>query len=247
MKQKLQNQQQAEPAVSVAGVCKSFGSRVVLDSISLSAAGGQGLCICGANAAGKTTLLKIIAGLLRPSDGRVQICGFDTQKQAHKTKPLIGAVFHKSMVYPQLTVSENLRFFGRLYGVKNRGARIEELLQQAGLAACRYDRAQILSHGMRQRLAIARAMVHGPAVLLADEPFTGLDRDAAESLAAILKSFKKDGGTVVMATHNVNFGLDCCEQVAVLENKKLIFASKVCEIEADEFAKDYILYARAHS
>ena len=116
MKQKLQNQQQAEPAVSVAGVCKSFGSRVVLDSISLSAAGGQGLCICGANAAGKTTLLKIIAGLLRPSDGRVQICGFDTQKQAHKTKPLIGAVFHKSMVYPQLTVSENLRFFGRLYG-----------------------------------------------------------------------------------------------------------------------------------
>ena len=246
MRQKSKKHSEPGPAVSLAGVCKSFGSREVLDSVSFSAAGGEGFCICGANAAGKTTLLKIIAGLLLPGAGKVQICGFDLQEKAPQAKPLLGAVFHKSMVYPQLTVSENLRFFGRLYGVKNGNVRIEELLQQTGLMPCRYDRAGILSRGITQRLAIARAMVHDPAVLLADEPFTGLDCDAAESLVAILEDFKKGGGTIVMATHNVNFALNCCKQVAVLDDRKLIFSAKVSGINTAEFAKDYLLYAKEH-
>ena len=246
MEQKSQKRSEPTSAVKLTNVCKSFGCRVVLESITFSATGGQGLCICGANAAGKTTLLKVIAGLLQPSSGEVQIHGFDTQKQAPQARPLLGAVFHKSMIYPQLTVSENLRFFAALYGVRNRDARIGELLQQVSLTPQRYDRAGILSRGMTQRLAIARAMLHRPAVLLADEPFTGLDAEAAESLVTILAAFKNNGGTIVMATHNVGFALNCCEHVAVLEDRKLIFNAKVCEINTDEFAKDYLLYAKGH-
>lgn len=232
------------PAINLAGVCKSFGSRAVLKAISFQLTAGQGLSICGANAAGKTTLLKIIAGLLQPGDGEVELCGFNIRHQAHKIKPLVGAIFHKSMLYPQLTVAENLRFFARLYGVKNTEARIEELLEQAGLTPYRYDSAGILSRGMTQRLAIARALIHRPIVLLADEPFTGLDTDASKHLVTILRSFKGEGGTIVMTTHNVNSALQCCEQVAVLDDQKLIFNAKASDINTAEFANDYLLYAR---
>jgi heme ABC exporter ATP-binding subunit CcmA len=230
--------------VDVAGVCKSFGSQVVLENVSFRLPGGQGLCICGANAAGKTTLLRIMAGLLQASAGAVQICGFDVKLQARQARARLGAIFHKSMVYPQLTVIENLRFFARVYGVRDNAAHIQKLLEQTVLTAYRYDRAGVLSRGIMQRLAIARALVHKPIVLLADEPFTGLDVDASKHLVTILNNFKNEGGTIVMTTHDVNLSFQCCENAAVLDKRKLIFNAKVCEINADAFAKDYLLYAR---
>jgi heme exporter protein A len=234
----------SESVVDVAGVCKFFGSQVVLEDISFRLPGGQGLCICGANAAGKTTLLRIMTGLLQPDAGTVQICGFDVKTQAQQARAVLGAIFHKSMVYPQLTVLENLRFFARLYGVEDGKGHIQDLLEQIGLLPYRYDRAGVLSRGMMQRLAIARALVHKPIVLLADEPFTGLDVDASKHLVTILNNFKDEGGTIVMTTHDVNLSLQCCEHVAVLDKRKLIFKAKVCEINPDAFAKDYLLYAR---
>ena len=194
MNEKLQKPSGQTPVINLAGVCKSFGSRVVLNAISFSVTSGQGLCICGANAAGKTTLLRIIAATLKPSKGEVELCGFNVQRRTREIKPLIGAIFHKSMVYPQLTVIENLRFFARLYGVKNSKARIEELLEQTALTPYCYDSAGILSRGMTQRLAIARALVHKPTILLADEPFTGLDINASNYLLTILRNFKDQGG-----------------------------------------------------
>lgn len=235
------------PAISLVSVCKSFGSRVVLEAISCSVTAGQGICICGANAAGKTTLLRIIAALLQPTAGVVEVCGFNVQKQRQKTRPLIGAVFHKSMTYPQLQVSENLRFFARLYGLKNSRRRIEELLEKTGLTPYRYDSVGILSRGMTQRLAIARALLHKPTVLLADEPFAGLDLQAGELLTTILSEFKNEGGAIVMTTHNVSFALQCCEQVAVLDERKLIFNARVSKINTVEFESDYLLYARGNS
>ncbi len=247
MSEKAQKPPDYAPVINLAGICKSFGSRVVLDAISLQLTGGRGLCICGANAVGKTTLLRIITATLQPSDGVAEVCGFNVQTQAQEIKPLIGAIFHQSMVYPQLTVIENLRFFARLYGVKNSKTRIEKLLEQAGLTPYRYDSAGILSRGMTQRLAIARALVHKPIILLADEPFTGLDSEASKHLVTILRNFKDEGGTVVMTTHNVNLPLQCCEQVAVLDDHKLIFNAKVSEINTAEFAQDYLSYARVNS
>ena len=228
------------PAINVAGVYKSFGSRVVLEGINFQLTGSQGLCIRGANAAGKTTLIRIIAGLLQASDGMVQIYGLNVRTHGQRTRALLGAIFHKTMVYPQLTVVENLRFFARLYDVKNSRARIEKLLEQVGLTPYRYDSAGVLSRGMRQRLAIARALVHKPIVLLADEPFTGLDSDASKCLVTILRNFKDEGGTVVITAANGNFALQCCDQAAVLREGKLIFNAKVPEINTAEFAQDYL-------
>ena len=245
MTKKLQNPSEF-PAVDVAGVSKSFGSQIVLEDISFHLAGGQGLCICGPNASGKTTLLRIMAGLLQPDAGAVQICGFDVKSQARQAKVLLGAIFHKSMVYPQLTVIENLRFFARLYGVRDGTARIQELLEQTALMPYRYDRAGILSRGMMQRLAIARALVHKPIVLLADEPFTGLDADASDHLVTILNNFKDEGGAIVMTTHDVNLSLQCCQHVAVLDAQKLVFNTKTSEIDTAAFANDYLSYVRAN-
>lgn len=243
MSEKLQKPFGDTPVIIVSGVCKSFGSRSVLEAVSFQLTGGDGMCICGANGAGKTTLLRIIAGTLQPSDGRVEICGFNVREQSERTKAKVGAIFHKSMVYPQLTVEENLRFFARLYGVKDSSAHIQDLLERVGLMAYRYDIVGILSRGMMQRLAIARALVHKPTILLADEPFTGLDAEASKSLVAILRNFKKERGTIVMTTHSARFALQCCEKVAVLRNQKLAFKAKVSEIDIGEFAQDYLLYA----
>lgn len=234
-------------AVNLLDVCKSFTGRCVLEGIGFHLTGGQGLCICGANAAGKTTLLRIIAGLLEPDEGQVRICGFDIKHQKQRTGAMLGAIFHKTMVYPQLTVIENLRFFARLYGVRDSKARIRELLEESSLMPYCYDSAGILSRGMMQRLAIARALVHRPAVLLADEPFAGLDAEAGKHLVTVIRKFRDTGGTVVMTTHNVSFALQCCERVAVLDDKKLIFNTEVSEINTAEFVRDYLLYARENS
>jgi heme exporter protein A len=246
MHEKLQKSPDA-PAVDVTGVYKSFGSQIVLKDINFRLASGQGLCVCGANAAGKTTLIRLIAGLLQPDAGVVQICGFDVKTHPQQAKANLGAIFHKSMVYPQLTALENLQFFAKLNGVKDNKALIQRLLEQAGLLPYRYDKVGVLSRGMMQRLSIARALVNSPSILLADEPFTGLDADASKQLVAILHKFKDDGGAIIMATHNVNLSFQCCEQIAVLHEQKFIFNAKVCDIDAAAFAKDYLSYARINT
>lgn len=242
-----QNSTDQTPAVNVVGISKSFASHIVLQDISFQLTRGQSFCICGPNAAGKTTLLRIIAGLLQPSEGFIRIGGFDARTHAQRTKAMLGAIFHKTMVYPQLTVTENLRFFARLYGVKSCEARIQELLDRTGLAPYRHDSAGVLSRGMAQRLAIARALVHKPLVLLADEPFTGLDTNASKVLVTLLNNFKDQGGTVVMTTHNVNLSLQCSQGVAVLDDRRLIFEANVSEINTADFEKDYLSYARANT
>ncbi len=149
------------------------------------------------------------------------------------------------MVYPELTVHENLTFAARLYGVPRRTERIEELLVGTELTPFRHDRAGILSRGLLQRLAIARALVHEPVVLLADEPFTGLDAGATDRLLALFERFVHDGGAILMTTHDARLGLRCCQRVAVLD--KGVFAMDAMKetIDGDRFADDYLSYARS--
>ena len=237
------NEIKGGPVVKFSGVCKSFGSRGVLEDVSFGLQAGEGLCVCGPNAAGKTTLLKIASSLVPASGGRVEIAGVDVRRGCERIKKLIGVIFDKPMVYPQLTVTENLEFFARLYGVRDSKSRIAELLELTQLGAYRADKSSILSRGMTQRLAIARAMVHRPKILLADEPFTALDERASRKLIDILNEFRSQGGAVLMATHDVAAAIRCCGRVAVLDNTRLIFKAKVSEIEAEEFARDYLSYA----
>ncbi len=230
--------------ISVNSLSKAFTTRLVLNNIDLEIGRAESVCICGVNGAGKSTLLRIIAGLLQPDQGSVRLCGYNVRKDPEKAKPQVGVIAHKSMVYPNLTVFENLSFFANLYGVKNGAARVEGLLEEIGLFSYRYDKAGILSRGLLQRLAIARALVHKPAVLLADEPFTGLDAEARQHLVTILASFADNGGTLVMTTHDVANSIQYCDRVMVLDRTHLIFDAMKCDIDTASFAQDYLLYAR---
>jgi heme exporter protein A len=149
------------------------------------------------------------------------------------------------MVYAELTVLENLRFAADLYCVSDRAARIEQLLAETGLAPFRYDGAGILSRGLLQRLAIARALLHEPTVLLADEPFTGLDVQASKHLIGIFETFVRQGGTILMTTHDTCLGLRCCERVVVLDQGVVLLDKTKEEIDPERFAEDYLFYARS--
>lgn len=233
-----------EPVITIASVSKAFGSKPVLNNVNLKVYKSEGICICGVNGAGKSTLLRIITGLLRPTNGSVKLCGFDTSSEPEKTKASLGLISHKSMLYPELTIFENIHFFARLYGVRDARNRIRELIEDVGLSPYRYDRASVLSRGMLQRLAIARAIVHRPAVLLADEPFTGLDTQAVQHLIDVLGKFQVAGGTLVMTTHNTRLALRCCDRVVVLDKGSFIFDAKTSQIDAGPFIEDYCAYAR---
>jgi heme exporter protein A len=236
---------QTSMALDVRGVSKAFATKPVLRSIDLAVPRGQAVCLCGVNGAGKSTLLRAIAGLLRLDGGSVMIQGCDIRAEPEQAKRRLGLISHTSMAYPELTVAENLSFVARLYGVSRRAGRIEELLEKTGLTSYRHDRAGILSRGLLQRLAIARALLHKPAVLLADEPFTGLDAGALERLLVIFDRFVRGGGTILMATHDVPLGLRCCGRAAVLDDGILILDAMREKIDLDLFTRDYLSYARS--
>lgn len=234
-------------ALSIRAVSKTFVTKPVLRSIDLVVPAGEAVCLCGINGAGKSTLLRVIAGLLRPDSGSITIQGYELRREPEKSRRQLGMISHASMAYPELTVSENLAFAARLYDVPRRAERIEELLTSTGLTSYRHDRAGILSRGLLQRLAIARALLHRPAVLLADEPFTGLDAGATEDVRVIFDRFVRDGGTILMTTHDLRLGLQCCRRAAVLDRGVLILDARTEKIDAQRFLDDYLSYARSMS
>jgi heme ABC exporter ATP-binding subunit CcmA len=229
--------------LSVNQVSKAF-ARPVLKKVSLSIDKPQSVFICGVNGAGKSTLLKLLAGLLQPDSGSVHITGKCLRRETEQVKSRIGVIMHQSMVYSDLTVLENLDFFARLYAVPRRQERIASLLEQVGLTAFRYDRASVLSRGLLQRLSIARAMIHDPVVILADEPFTGLDTASADYLITMLRCFQDRGGTLVLTTHDAAQGLCCSDRVIVIDQAQIIFDRDTRQVDQARFAKDYVLYSR---
>jgi len=240
----LKTDNSTDMTLSVRAVSKAFTTRPVLNGVSLGLHRGQAACLCGVNGAGKSTLLRIIAGLLRPDRGAVAIDGWDVADHSTQFKRRVGMISHAGMIYAELTVSENLAFAAELHALSDRDARIEELLIDTGLGPFRYDRAGILSRGLLQRLAIARAVLHRPAVLLADEPFTGLDGEASGRLIDIFQAFVQRGGAILMTTHDVRLGVQCCARVAVLDKGVLLLDAATEEIDPERFAEDYLSYAR---
>ncbi|MHC4397475.1 MAG: heme ABC exporter ATP-binding protein CcmA [Planctomycetota bacterium] len=240
-----QENKAASAVISIGGVSKAFSTRSVLKNIDLEISGAHSVCLCGVNGVGKSTLLRIITGLLQPDKGVVRICGYNVGRDPEKAKSQLGVISHKSMVYPNLTAIENLSFFADLYGVKDSTTRIDKLLHDVGLFSYRFDRAGTLSRGLLQRLAIARALVHRPSVLLADEPFTGLDGEACKHLISVLSDFVNNDGTILMTTHDTKVGLKCCDRVLVLDKSSLIFDALTADIDTDSFVQDYLSYARA--
>jgi heme exporter protein A len=186
----------------VEGVGKDFGYHHVLRDVNFTVEEGEFIALMGSNGAGKTTLLRMIAGLSRPTSGSVSIAGVDLRRAGPGLRRRIGFVSHESLLYPELTGRENLEFHARLFGVENVAAAIESLDGLLELAPILDRQAGVLSRGNRQRLTLARALLHAPRVLLLDEPFTGLDEASSNRLLHILQTLVDSGRTVIMTTHD---------------------------------------------
>jgi len=178
---------------------KRFGGLYALRRVSLEIAAGECVVFAGRNGSGKTTLLRIAARLSRPSAGTVSFLSGSGER--NETQPAAGFVAHATMVYDELTAEENLLLFARLQGIAEPAARAEALLRGVGLLECRNSLVRTFSRGMRQRIAIARALLNEPAVILFDEPATGLDPQGVSWFAETLRGLRESGRTILMSLH----------------------------------------------
>ncbi len=202
--------------IEVKKLVKRFGLKTILRGLNFSVVPGEFVALLGPNGAGKTTFLRILATLSRPSLGDVKIAGHHLPAAAAQVRAKLGVVSHMPLLYPDLTAEENLRFYARMYGIGNMEARISEVLEMVGLENRRKDLVRTFSRGMQQRLAIGRAVIHDPEVMLFDEPYTGLDQDASEMLDDVLRTVAAEGRTVVMTSHDLARAEDLATRFDIL-------------------------------
>jgi len=225
--------------IKVRGLVKAFGLQAALRGVDLDLAEGEFLTVMGPNGAGKTTLLRVLATLSKPTAGLVQVAGYDVNRAGPQVRRLIGLVSHQTLLYPHLAAEDNLRFYGRMYDVPDLEARIDEVLGVVGLEARRTDLVRTFSRGMQQRLTIARAILHKPRVMFFDEPYTGLDQQAAAVLREILTDVAAAGRTVLLTTHDLERGLVGCDHVIILNRGKVAYRADRAEIDPTSFADVY--------
>jgi heme exporter protein A len=202
--------------IEVRRLVKTFGLKPVLRGLDFHVDRGEFVALLGPNGAGKTTFLRILASLSRPTMGDVTIGGYRLPGQASAVRRALGVVSHQPLLYGDLTAEENLRFYARLYGVTGVQARVAEVLEMVGLAARRRDLVRQFSRGMQQRLAIGRAVLHSPEIMLLDEPHTGLDQEAAQMLDGVLQQVAARGRTVVMTSHDLLRSAELASRVDIL-------------------------------
>jgi len=224
--------------VAVEGVWKYFGDFPALRDVSLNVAPGACLALLGRNGAGKTTLLRILAGFSQPAKGKVTIAG-DAPRDL-KARARVGYIGHGIAVWDELSAEENLRVFATLYGVDH--ARIPIWLERVGLLRVREGLAREFSRGMRQRLAIARAFLHDPELLVLDEPFTSLDDRAIALLQSLLREARERGAAVVMSTHQLREALELASDVVLLKNGRVAHAGARTEEMLNDPAWLYARY-----
>ncbi len=218
--------------ITVRKLVKRFGPKTVLRGLDFEVESGEFVALLGPNGAGKTTFLRILASLSRPAMGEVQIAGFFLPGQASSVRRRLGVVSHLPLLYGDLTAEENLRFYGRMYAVPDLPPRITEVLEMVGLAARRRDLVRTFSRGMQQRLAIGRAVLHDPDVMLFDEPHTGLDQDASVMLDTVLQEVAARGRTVVMTSHDLARTADLASRFDVLSRGKIVASVQRDDMES---------------
>jgi heme exporter protein A len=227
------------PAVEVEDLRFTFGVGEVLKGVTIGVRPGSFFTIFGPNGAGKTTLLKIVAGLLKPSSGAVRVAGVDARRDPNALRRLIGVISHHPYLYPQLTGRENLEFFAKLYGLKDPEASVGQIAEELELGPLMNREVSAYSRGMQQRLAVGRALLHRPRLLLLDEPFTGLDYHAREKLEAFLRGLNDGERTAIMTTHDVDEGLGLSDRVAVLAGGKIVLECGARDHGRDDFLACY--------
>jgi heme exporter protein A len=202
--------------ITVKKLVKRFGLKTVLRGLDFEVQPGEFVALLGPNGAGKTTFLRILASLSRPSLGDVKISGYHLPQQAAQVRARLGVVSHLPLLYGDLTADENLRFYARMYNIPEYERRVTEVLEMVGLETRRRDLVRTFSRGMQQRLAIGRAVLHDPDVVLFDEPYTGLDQDASSMLDEVLKTVAAKGRTVVMTSHDLARAEDLATRFDIL-------------------------------
>ncbi len=222
--------------IEVRSLIKRFGLKTVLRGLNFSVKPGEFVALLGPNGAGKTTFLRILATLSRPALGQVMIAGYQLPGQAAAVRRRLGVVSHQPLLYGDLTAEENLKFFGKMYAITDMDDRISEVLDLVGLAPRRRDLVRTFSRGMQQRLAIGRAVLHDPEVMLFDEPHTGLDQDASAMLDNVLQEVAARGRTVVMTSHDLARVGDLASRFDIL-SRGVITAS----VQRDEIGPDQLL------
>lgn len=219
--------------IQVHRLVKRFGPKVVLRNLEFQVEAGEFVALLGPNGAGKTTFLRILASLSRPTYGEVSIGGYHLPHQAAAVRRRLGVVSHLPLLYGDLTAEENLAFYGRMYGVDHLNLRIANVLETVGLSLRRRDLVRTFSRGMQQRLAIARAVLHDPEVLLLDEPHTGLDQDACVMLDDVLRQVAARGRTMVMTSHDLARAADLAGRFDVLSRGVIQASVKASELPRD--------------
>ena len=225
--------------LQVRELCKDFGYLKALNNVSFEINKNETIAIFGGNGAGKTTLIKIIATLLSPTSGTIFLNDAEIKHNSEEMRKNLGLISHSLFLYSELNAIENLRYFGKLYRVDSLDDRIDELLTEFGLLPRMYDSVRTYSRGMLQRLSIARALIHNPEFLLLDEPFTGLDRSAAETLMRHMETHRAEGGSLLLVTHNLERGYNTADKLAILSNGQLVWETESGNISLDEFKKTY--------
>jgi heme exporter protein A len=206
----------SEIAIKTRGLTRRFNNRVAVRDVDLEVRAGEFVTLLGPNGAGKTTLLRMLCGLLRPTAGEIEILGASLQKNPASAKQKIAFLGHASFLYGGLTAQENLTFYSRLYGIRDGAERIRKMLARVGLRSRADDLVHGFSRGMKQRLTIARALLHDPEVVFFDEPFTGLDREASATLGEIMDTLRSGGRTVMLVTHQIEEGLRHASRVILI-------------------------------
>lgn len=212
------------PLLAVEKLDKQFGARWALRGVTFQVAPGEIVALVGPNGAGKTTLLRILGTLTRPNGGRVFVR--DTHRatldRADAARAAIGFVGHQTFMYDDLTARENLNFYARLYDLTERAQRIRAVAARVGIEHRLDDLTRTLSRGLQQRLTIARVLLHQPAVLLLDEPYTGLDKAAADMLDQIMLDAKSAGRAILFSTHDLARGLAVCDRAIMLKAGRIV-------------------------
>ena len=223
--------------VEAAGLVRAFGARRAVDGLSFTLGAGDCLALFGPNGAGKTTALRMLAGLLSPTSGRAAIEGVALPKPEARAR--VGLISHRTMLYEALTARENVRFAAELHGLADREDAVQHALEQLRVA----DRAEVpvraLSRGLQQRVAIARAIVHAPEVLLADEPYTGLDEQGAAALTALLRERRDAGAALIVVTHHLHEGLALATHAAIMRAGRFARFERAEGLERDRYAAEY--------
>ncbi len=221
------NRGNGKSEIVLENVVKSFGRIRALDGVSLRIDRGEKVAILGPNGAGKTTLVRIISGQTRATSGRVEVMGKNPSVFSRELKRNIGFVSHNPMLYDELTAYENLKFYAKLYDADEE--RIPELLKKVKLYERRHSRVKTFSRGMKQRLAIARALIHDPRILVLDEPTSGLDVEGRFELLSYLRAF--EDRTIILTTHNLWEAEKLCDRAVILMKGKIVKECSTKEVE----------------